>query len=68
MVCQRVAPIAKLASRMPMGMERSASIVSVVMVGTIMMASTSQTVRAPKPRPPVSLATIGRRMTRPKKP
>ena len=68
MVCQRVAPMAKLASRMPIGMERRASIVSVVMVGTIMMASTSHTVSAPKPRPPVALATSGRSTTSPKKP
>ncbi len=51
-----------------MGMERKASMVRVVMVGTIMMASTSQAVRAPKPKPPVRSASQGRRITRPKKP
>ena len=42
--------------------------VRVVMVGTIMMASTSHTVRAPKPRPPVAPAMSGRSTTMPKKP
>ena len=51
MVCHLVAPIAKLASRMPMGIELSASMVRVVIVGTIMMASTNHAVSAPKPKP-----------------
>ena len=42
--------------------------VSVVMVGTIMMASTNHAVSAPKPRPPVSCAINGRMMIMPKKP
>lgn len=51
-----------------MGMELSASMVSVVIVGTIMMASTNHAVSAPKPKPPVRSATKGRMMTIPKKP
>ena len=42
--------------------------VSVVMVGTIMIASTNHAVRAPKPSPPVRSATNGRMITMPKKP
>jgi len=53
---------------MPGGTEPSASSVSVAIVGTIMTARMIEAVSVPKPIPPVISATMGRRITSPKKP